>query len=253
MNKLNAAMKWGRFLVLIGAVSFAVSSCNLLPDEDDLQPETETVPDPPTPTFTDGDGALTAVRTVTFQEVPVIGQVEIQIGLGVAAFFDNGNTSSFVEAGSVSLEGQSLELQSNNSYVFMPSQSSPEGIDFSGNPSWSVGGAGSVTGFSYETNIGFPSVGSITSSETVTKGSAYTLTVASVSGADSVIFMCGGIVHTLPGGTTSYTFTATETDGLSAGPSYVQVAPYRIEEATVGGGDYWFVNERVVTQSVTIE
>lgn len=246
-------MRWRRFLVLLGAVSFAVTSCNLIPDEEDLEPETNTAPEPPTPTFADGDGGLTAVKTMTFQEVPVIGQVEIEVGVGVAVFFDSGNTSSFVEAGSVTLEGESLELQSNNSYVYMPSASSPEGIEFSGNPSWSVGGAGSVSGFTYETNIGFPSVGSITSGETVTKGEPYTLTVTTVSGADSVFFMCGGVIHTLPAGTTSHTFTAAETNGLSSGPSYVQVAPYRIEEATVGGGDYWFVNERVVTQSVTIE
>jgi hypothetical protein len=137
--------------------------------------------------------------------------------------------------------------------VYLPSQTNPTGIDFSGNPNWEVTGNGSVGAFTHQTSIGFPSVGSITSGTTVTSGSDYTLTVANVSGADSVIFMCGGVVHTRPGGTTAHTFTAAETSNMGSGPSYVQVAPYRIEEATVGGGDYWFVNERVVTQSVTIE
>lgn len=249
MKTLNETLKWGRLLLLCGAVSLTIASCNTDEDEVPADPSSN----PVTPTFSEGDGALIAVKSVTFQDVPVIGQVEVDLGLGVAVFFNNGNTESFVEAGSVTLEGESLTLQDNNSYVYLPSQTNPTGIDFSGNPSWEVGGAGSVTGFTRETNIGFPNVGSITSSGTVSSGSDYTVTVSNVSGADSVIFTCGGLVRTVAGNATSYTFTAAETSSMGTGPSYVQVAPYRIEEATVGGGAYWFVNERVVTQSVTIE
>jgi hypothetical protein len=238
---------------LAGAVSLSVGSCNLLPDDDTDTPASDPASNPPTPTFADGDGTLSAVKSVTFQDVPVVGQVQVDLGLGVAVFFDNGNTSSFVEAGAVTLEGEGLDKQENNSYVSIPDQNNPTGIDFSGNPNWEVTGNGNVGAFTHQTSIGFPSVGSITSGTTVTAGSAYTLTVANVSGADSVIFMCGGIVHTRAGNTTSHTFTADETSNMGSGPSYAQVAPYKIEEATVGGGDYWFVNERVVTQSVTIE
>lgn len=252
MKTLNEPLKFGKYLLMATAVSFAVTSCNLT-DTDEPDNTSDPAANPPTPTFADGDGALTAVKSVTFQDVPVVGQVEVDLGLGVAVFFDGGNTSSFVEAGSVTLEGEGLDRQDNNSYVYLPSQTSPTGIDFSGNPNWEVTGAGNVGAFTHQTSIGFPTVGSITSSETVSAGSAYTLNVTNVSGADSVIFMCGGIVHTRAGNTTSHTFTADETSNMGSGPSYVQVAPYKIEEATVGGGDYWFVNERVVTQSVTIE
>lgn len=259
MNTLNAKFKFGRFLALAAVVALSVSSCNLIPDEDDITPDTQQAPEPPVPTFADGDGALTAVKTVTFQEVPTVpgvpntGPIEIELGLGVAVFFNNGNTSSFTQAGTVTLEGEGLTLQDNNSYVFMPSQSNPTGIDLPTNPEWNVSGAGNVGAFTHQTSIGFPSVGEVTSAETVTRGSAYTLTIQNVSNADSVIFMCGGVLHTRAGNVTSHTFTADETNSMSAGPSYVQAAAYKIEEATVGGGDYWFVNERVVTQSVTIE
>ena len=254
MKTLNETFRWGRFLLLAGAVSLSVGSCNLLPDDDDTNNNAnDPAANPPTPTFADGDGTLSAVKSMSFIDVPGIGQQSIEIGLGVAVFFDNGNTSSFVEAGAVSLEGEGLDLQDNNSYVSIPSQTNPTGIDFSGNPSWSVGGAGNVGGFTHETSIGFPSVGSITSSATVTNGNDYTLTVANVSGADSVIFMLGGVVHTEAGNATSSTFTSAEISGMGTGASFAQAAPYKIEEATVGGGDYWFVNERVVTQSVTIE
>ena len=253
MKTFIETLRRSRFLLLAGAVSLSVGSCNLLPDDDNDPPTSDPASNPPTPTFTDGDGSLVAVKSVTFQDVPVVGQVQVDLGLGVAAFFNNGNTSSLVEAGSVTLEGESLERQENNSYVYLPSQTSPTGIDFSGNPNWEVGGAGSVGTFSRQTSIGFPNVGAITSGTTVNSGSDYTLTIANVSGADSVIFMCGGVLHTRAGNVTSHTFTAAETSNMGSGASYVQVAPYRYEEAAVGGGNYWFVNERVVTQSVTIE
>lgn len=95
--------------MMIGAVSVAITSCNLDNDED--PPASDPAANPPTPTFSDGDGTLAAVKSVTFQDVPVVGQVEIDLGLGVAVFFDNGNTSSFVEAGTVTLEGEGLDLQ----------------------------------------------------------------------------------------------------------------------------------------------
>ncbi len=253
MKKSNNIFNSGRYVALAVAVAMSVSACNLLPDTDTDPPTNDPASNPPTPTFTDGDGTLSAVKSVTFQDIPGFGQVEVDLGLGVAVFFDNGNTNSFVEAGAVTLEGESLDLQDNNSYVSIPSQNNPTGIDFSGNPDWSVGGAGNVGGFTHQTTIGFPTLGAITSSTTVSNGSDYILTVANVSGADSVIFMLGGVVHTEAGNATSSTFTSAEISGMGTGTSFAQAAPYKIEEATVGGGDYWFVNERVVTQSVTIE
>jgi hypothetical protein len=107
MKTLNETLKWGRFLMIAGAVSVTVASCNM--DYDDDVPSNP-ASNPPTPTFADGDGTLSAVKSVTFQDVPVVGQVQVDLGLGVAVFFDGGNTSSFVEAGTVTLEGEGLSL-----------------------------------------------------------------------------------------------------------------------------------------------
>lgn len=251
MNTLNATIKIGRFFALAGLVCLSVTSCNLLPDDD--EPQTQTQPDPPTPTIADGYGTLAAVKSVTFQDVPVVGLVEVDLGLAVGVFFNGVNYDTYLNAGSVTCEGDNLEEQDNGSYVYLPSQTNATGIDFSGNPDWNVTGSADIPAFSHTTSIGFPTVGEITSSSTVSNGSDYTLTVASVTGADSVIFMMGGVVHTEAGNATSSTFTSAEISGMGTGANFAQAAAYKIEEATYSAKNYWFVNEKVVTESITIE
>ena len=249
MKTFTKTLKAGRFLLLAGAVSFSISSCNT----DDTDPPTNPSSTPPTPTIADGNATLVAIKSVTYQDVPVIGQVEVDLGLAVGVFFNGVDYDTYVNAGTVTCEGESLSEQDNGSYIYMPSQTSATGIEYSGNPDWVVGGNANIPGFSHTTNIGFPSVGSITSSETVSSGNAYTLKIASVSGADSVIFSMGGVVHTEPGNATSSVFTAAEVNSMGTGATYAQAAAYRIEEATYSGKNFWFVNEKVVTQSITIE
>lgn len=250
MNTLNATIKMGRFFVLAGLVSLSVTSCNLLPDDEDT---TTTAPNPPTPAFSDGYATLAAVKTVTFQDLPGFGQVEVDFGVAVGVFFNGVDYDTYLNAGTVTCENETLEEQDNGSYVFIPSQTSATGIDFSGNPDWDVSGSADVAAFSHTTSIGFPSVGAITSSNTVSNGNDYTLTVANVSGADSVIFTMGGVVHTEPGNATSSTFTSAEISGMESGATFAQAAAYKIEEATYNTKNYWFVNEKVVTESITIE
>jgi len=137
--------------------------------------------------------------------------------------------------------------------VYTPSSTDATGIEYTDLPNWSVSGAGSISGFDHTTAVNFPVVGSITSSQTISSGNDYTLTVANVSLADSVIFMLGGVVHIEAGNVTSSTFTSAEVGQAGSGTTYAQVAPYNYEVETINGKTYWFINERVVTQSVTIE
>ncbi|MDB4656039.1 hypothetical protein OAE48_04240 [Flavobacteriales bacterium] len=251
MNTLNATIKWTRFFALAGLVCLSVTSCNLLPDDEDNNASAQ--PAPPTPTISDGYATLSAVKTVTFQDIPGFGQIEVDFGIAVGVFFNGVDYNTYLNAGTVTCESETLEEQDNGSYVFIPSQTSASGIDFSGNPDWNVTGSADVSAFSHTTSIGFPTVGTINSSSTVSSGSDYTLTVASVTGADSVIFMMGGVVHTEAGNATSSTFTSAEISGMGTGTNFAQAAAYKIEEATYGAKNYWFVNEKVVTQSITIE
>lgn len=253
MNTLNSKFRFARFFALASLVAFSVTSCNLLPDEEDLQPDTNQSPPPPTPTIADGYGTLAAVKTVATQELPGFGTVEVDFGVAVGVFFNGMNYDSYLNAGTVTCETEELDVQENGSYVFIPSQTSATGIDYSGNPDWNVSGSADVAGFSHTTSIGFPTVGAVTSSSTVNSGSNYTLTVANVTGADSVIFQIGDVLHTEEGNATSSTFTSAELSGIGTGATVAQVAAYKIEEATYSAKNYWFVNEKVVSQSVTIE
>lgn len=210
--------------------------------------------EPPTPTITDGYGTLVAVKSVTTFDpgfgVPV---TEIDMGIASAAFTDGTNYDNFVNAGVVEVEGQELSQFDNNSYVFTPSQTDPTGIEYSSSPEWVVGGAGDIPGFTHTVGINFPTVGDINSSTTVPSSGDFTVSVPNVSGADSVYFMLGGVIHIEAGNVTSSTFTEAEIDGMSSGASFAQVAPYKIESDIYSGKTFYFVTEKVVTQSVTIE
>ncbi|MFM1874902.1 MAG: hypothetical protein RL266_639 [Bacteroidota bacterium] len=251
MKTINEALKWGRYLSLAAAVAVSVSSCNTTEE-----PPTPTDPasNPPTPTFTEGYGTLAAVKTVTTFDpgfgVPV---QEIVLGLGSAGFTDGTDYSTLIEAGTITLEGEELSRYENNAYFSPTTQNNPTGIDFSGTPSWEVSGSANIPAFSHTTNIDFPTLGNITSSTTIPGTGDYALTVSNVSGADSVWFMLGGVVHVENPGTTSSIFTEAEIDGMGTGANFAQVAPYRFEAATYGGKQFYFVTETVKTQSVTIE
>ena len=240
--------------MLAGAVSVAVVSCNTDDPADEI-PETPTDPssNPPTPSFGEGYGTLSAVETATTIEIPGFGSETIDMGIAAAAFFDGNSYDSFVDAGTVSAEGESLTQYENKSYAFTPTQTEPNGLDFGSTASWEVSGAGNIPAFTHTTGIGFPTLGAITSDDVVPATGDFTVSVNNVSGADSVYFMLGGVIHIEAGNATSSTFTEAEIDGMGSGASFAQVAPYNWEEATKSGKLFYFVMEKVRTQSVTIE
>ncbi len=256
MKILSETLRWGRFLMLLGVVSATVASCNLDNPGDEI-PETPSDPssNPPTPTLEGGYGTLSAVKSQTIYDpgVPGFPATPIDLGLAVGVFFNGTDYSTFINGGTVSCEDEQLTEQENGSYVFIPSQTNYKGIEFDGDPSWVVSGSPGVPAIDHTTSVGFPTVGEINSDETVSKGADYVLTVNGVQGADSVIFMLGGVVHYEPGNATSSTFTSAEIDSMGTGPSFAQAAAYIVEEQIFESKNFWFVNETVVTQSVTIE
>lgn len=254
-STFNNSIRVAGILALLTVFTIGLNGCKKEdPVEEEPEiPETPAVQENPTPTIESGAGSLVAVKSSTTQEVPGFGTVEIPMNIAVAVFFDGTDYSSFLNAGTVSCETEELSINANNSYTFTPGTTNAEGIDFQGQIDWDVTGNGSVGAFNHTVGIGFPTVGDINSGTTVSLSNGYTLSVPSITGADSVIFMVGGVLFTEPGSTTSHTFSSSDLSGLTAGTSVAQVAAYKTEQATVGGGDYWFVNETVETLSVTLE
>lgn len=205
------------------------------------------------PHFSGANGVLWAINTISSQTIAGT-TIDIDAGFGSAMFPTAANASTFVSAGTVSLNSTNLSIQPNNAYINAPDAANPTGIDFSsGTTHWVVSGANGIPAIDYTPSFAFPTVGAITSSSTVTKSSGYTLSVASVTPCDSVIFMVGSVVRNKPSGTTSCTFTASELGGLSTGASLVQVSAYKYGQQTYSGGSYYFGKQTARSKSATIQ
>jgi len=245
-------------LLIIGTLSFSCSK-----DEDSPEPETTTTPSTggggssgnssgdPQPTFSDADASLWAVKSVSITSIPGVGDIETIIGTGVGVFFDG--TGGMVDVGSVSLNTKSLTKNANSSYAYQPGASDPTGIDFTSGVQWTVDGGNGFSAINKTVTIGFPSVGAVNSSTTITKADGYTLSVNSVSGADSVLFLIGEVTKTIAGNATSCTFSASELSGLSTGTTVAQVAAYISINETTGGKKIYYGNETVQSKTATVE
>jgi hypothetical protein len=238
------------------AFTLVLCACN----KDDDEPATPAPTPTPTPVasasytpvFSDADGALWAIQTYTSQTTP-FGTFDIEVGLGAGAF-SNDAFATLVNVGTVSLNGNALSAFSNNAYAYQPSMTNPTGIDVTSNIEWTVQGANGFPGFTRPVNgFALPTVSTVTSSETVVRSSGHTVACASVSGADSVIFLVGGVAKTLPGNATSCSFTASELSTLGAGANLVQIGAYRSTSEVIDGKRIHFGKETVRTKSVTIQ
>lgn len=244
-------------LLVICTLSFSCSK-----DEDNPTPEPIVLPTTPTdeggnstaspqPTFTDADASLWAVKSISITTVPVVGNIETTIGTGVAVFFDG--SSNMVDVGTVTLNTNNLTKNANNSYVYQPGTANPTGIDFSSGVTWTTAGGSGFSAINKNVTIGFPTVGAVNSSATVSKANGYTLSVNNVSGADSVLFLIGDVNKTIAGNATSCTFSSSELSSLSTGTTVVQVAAYITTNETVGGKKVYYGNETVQTKTATVE
>ncbi|HQV51171.1 MAG: hypothetical protein IPI00_09055 [Flavobacteriales bacterium] len=206
-----------------------------------------------TPNFVDADASLWGVKTWTTTTTP-IGNVTVEIGVGIAVF-SNDDFASFVNVGTVGVNGTDLTAQSNNSYTSTPSQANPLGIDFSNsNTDWTVAGDNGFAGFTRSVpEFAFPAIDAVSSSDVVVRANGYTLTVQAVASADSMLFLVGSVAKTLVGSATSCDFTADELSGLATGTSLVQVAAYSYINEDQGGKNIYFGKETVRTKTVTIQ
>jgi len=248
MRKFNDIIRIGSYAVLASVIAMSSTSCNT-----DDKDENNGTGGNPTPTVYEGDGALIAIKSMTTISQPIIGDIEMELGLAVAVFANNGDYNNLLPAGTVKCAGENLTIQQNNSYVFTPGATNPTGLELGNSPSWEVTGQGAVPAINHTASNGFPAVGSITSGGTVNRSQGYTVTVqGNITNADSVIWNIGGVVVTTPR-VNSYTFTADQLSGLPTGTSIVQAAPVNYQTASFGGKTFYFINERVSSKTVTVE
>lgn len=247
----------------LSLIAFFVTSCTTRDLEEVARIVKETpAPDPDVPgnpgpysQYSDARAVLVATKTKTS-----VAGTTFTFGTAVAVFYGNPGDNQFIEAGTVKVEGVELDLMDNKSYAYtMAGKSSTifPGIEYTNPILWEVSGAGPVTSFTHGLTGNFPSTDTITSSKTINKNSSYTLRVASVTNADSVLFNIGAengtrVTKTLPGNAKTCTFTSAELSVLQGSVGIAQVAPYRVTSATYSGRKNYFVREMVASQNVTI-
>lgn len=213
---------------------------------------TATAPQPFTPNFSGEYAALIAIKTITTTST-VIGPFDVEIGTAVAAFSTNSGTS-YVGAGTVSVNTNNLTAQTNNAYIYQINQGNSSGITFNTNVDWAGSGA-AWNSFSLSSTQGFSTISNFTEG-TVSTGSSYTLNSGNVANADSILYGVygpdGSKTIIVGGSTTSHTFSAAEMSSIGHGTGYVQVVGINYDQQVVGLKDYWLLNETVRTKQVTI-
>jgi len=237
--------------MLFLAMSLAFTGCNDDDDEDGPDPSpTQNTDADPTPSFPMADATLVAIDTKTTQETP-LGTFDIFIGTAVGLFFDA--NKDLLDAGAVSVNGSDLAKNPNNSYTYIPSVSDPEGLSFTTGTDWDVSGSADFPAFAASPGFTFPSVGDISGDDTVDRSTDYTISISSVSDADSIIYVISGVTKTTAGNVTSCTFSSEELAAAPAGPGIIQAAPYAFDDQEFSDKTVYFVKEKVVSKSVTIE
>jgi hypothetical protein len=196
-----------------------------------------------TPSFDGADAVLVGVNSITSTQ-----GFNLTVGTAVGLFYNNGE---LVNVGEVKANNQSL-TQQGGTYVYTPGFLSPNGIDFSNGCTWEITGGNSFSNFSYNYNRDFPTVGTISSSDEVSKSANYTLEVSSVTNSDSVLFILGELSHTAASNVTSHTFTVDDMKDLPEGTTAAIVAPYHFRQRNENSKNVYYVSESVITKIVSI-
>ncbi len=249
------------------AVVVAASSCNkndsvkTTPKTNDttVTPTTSS-PSAPSPSVGNVDGAFVSLQVATATTTAGY-TVNVTVESALATVFSATGSSTYVDAGAISVNSHSLTKQSNNSYLatVTPGMTTTD-LGFSSGSNWSIAGAGSVAGFTYNHTVTFPDF-SGTIPESVTRSSGVTVTFSgTITNADSVIVMVAqgsnSVLKTFAGTATSGTLTSSDLSVLAAvtdKSAIMEVVPYRVTKTTQGTKTYAFIKEHAFTKSINIQ
>ena len=192
-----------------------------------------------------------SVSTAPPVTVPGVPEFDVTLDIPVAAFYVGGN---LVDVGEVSIDGQALGQQG-NTYTVTADFANPSAtvIDYT-DRNWTVAGGGDVPALDVRPTRPQPTLGTVTAETEIAAGTPYTMSVASISSADSVYYILGGVVKRFGAGTRSVTFSADEVGRAqtSAGSTVAQVAAFNTEQRDVGGFPVFLIGQAVNNKIVTI-
>lgn len=223
---------------------------------------TTTTPTAVTPGTTGNDisGALISIN-MSYKMSQMGIEVPVNYEIGSAVFYSAPGSSTLVDAGTVSVNSVNLDKAANNSYSKMASTGlTPSTLNFDNGSSWSIGGASSVTSFSYNHTGTFPSyTGTMPTSVTKASGLSFTFSTSNLSGADSVVvFLASGntsITKTFAATAGTVTLTASDLSGIAAvsdNTGILEVCPYKYVVFNANGKKYVAIKEQAVVKNVNI-
>ena len=201
-------------------------------------------------TVSDAAGALAAITSVSYTTVAGY-TIPVTVNTATGVFFSTPGSSTYVDAGSITLNSNSLTKQSNNAYVY---QNLTSPLTFPP-VTWNVAGSGSVPSFNYTDDRPMPTFSGYDAlPSTVTKASGVTIALGSaVLDADSVYVVLHDysnktLLKRVAGNAASVTFTATELSAFTTGNGMVQVAPWNLKSEDFSSKKFYFINETCYTK-----
>lgn len=217
-------------------------------------------PTPPSPSVGNVDGALVAIN---MQYTYLVSGYNVQLPTDIAAalFYSSPGSSTYVDAGAVSLNSVSLDKGTTNSYTKTATTGmTPASLSLDNGTTWSVGGGNGVPAISYTNSSGFPAYsGTLPSSITKANGISFTFNAGSVSNADSVyVLVASGsnsVLKHYSATQGSITITSADLSGLatvSNNTALLEVCPFHVDLKTYGSKQYAFVKEQAVVQAINI-
>lgn len=245
-TKLNQKIaRAGYALLILSLLTISITSCKKKEKTDADNPMSGATPMPTYPTPTDADAVLVAVKSSIPSPVQMPGMgmdITVDIGLGVAVLKNN------AKADKVLLNNTELKF-TNGVHTWMPDfknvtdPTNVTGINLNGNISWEITNPNIS-----KTLSGIPGKPTVTSGKTITKSQGFVINNSRASGADEVLYAIYSgskyVMKTLPGNSTSCTFTAAELAELGTTKNaIVQTNAYAITSETIGGKKVYFVRQ----------
>lgn len=251
------------YLLVPALGALLMSSCVKTPDP--VVPTTTTTtqntgPTPQVPTQSNVDGVLAAIK-MNFKIEQSGFTIDVVSEVGVASMYASTGSSTIVDAGTIKLNTNALDKNSNNSYSKTATTGqTPADLGLSSGANWDVSGAGSVSAFTHNHGTTFPKyTGTMPTSITKANGLTLTFSSSNVSNADSVyVFIASGNNSFIKGyaaNAGSITVTSSELSNLatvSDNTAILEILPVKIDLVTKNSKKYAFVKEEANVRYINI-
>lgn len=225
---------------------------------------TPTAPTPVTPTPSGNYwGVMVALKmkfSYTMPQLPM--PVSLDTDMGIATFYSAAGSSTLVDAGTVSINGNDLKKETNNSYnITATTGMTPSSLELGNNVQWNVSGGGPISSFYFAHSGNFPNYSGTLPTD-ISKSKDLEISLgSSVTGADSVyvviVTSSKQIIKAFDGSPApaKATISASELGSLPAvsdGSAYIQILPFKYSIQNIATKEYVFIKEQAVVGTVNI-